>query len=209
MAIGERCQVVASGTFQSGDIWQNVWHIEYDSSFSPIDSTAAGVIAAKFEDFYTSVALDFWSSKTELVSVSVQDMNAEGLIPWEFAMAVTGPAVDTIPQILACVLTLRNSTSGLPSHRGRIFIPMTGVDALGASGFVIASALLTLTDAAAQLGFDLNDVTDSDGLTIFSRKFSTNTPCDQVVADNYAAVIRGRQDSVLKTKLVNAVPYGT
>lgn len=207
MAIGTYAKVTASGTFDSGDIWQNVFHIHWPALSSPITAAAAQLVADQFEDFYTAVALSLWSSKTRLVNVSVQDMNAEGLIPWEHSYAITGPAVDTISQILACTLTLRNSTNGDPSNRGRVFVPMTSVDAMAANGMVIAAAQGTLTAGCTALGQGLNDDTDSDGLVVHSRKFSTNNPVDQATADNYAAVQRGRQNAVLKTKLVVSVPY--
>jgi len=201
--------VIASGTFVGGDIWQNVWHVEWDSAVSPISAAAAELVADQFEDFYTDIAPFLWSAGTALRNVSVQDMNAVGLIPWEFAYNVTGPAVDTIPQILACCLTLRNNTSGLPSHRGRIFLPMTGSDALAANGTVIAASMQGIVDSAATLATNLTTNTDSHGIVILSRKFSYATPCTQVSADNYAAVVRGRQNAVLKTKVVSAVDFTT
>lgn len=209
MAVQELLRVTASGTFTGGDIWQNVWHVDWDQTNAPISEAEAQTLSNQFDTFYTTVAADLWSVKCQLVSISVQDLNFTGLIPWEFPHSVTGPPVDTIPQICCCVATLRNAGQGDPSERGRIFLPMNGVDALGVNGGIVSSVRDTVVDAVAQLSLDLDANTDSRGVVIFSRKLQTWLQCTQVSCDNLVAVQRGRQNAVLREQTVKAVVFGT
>lgn len=209
MAVQELVRVVVSGTFDAGDVWQNVWYADWDQTNAPASESDASDIADQFEAAYVTFAANLWTDKLSLDSISVQDLNFEGLIPWEFDFANTGTASDTMPQILACVATLRNSGMGGASQRGRIFLPMMRESALGPQGLISVGVREAINGAVAQLSLDLAANTASRGIVIFSRKLQTWVQVTQVSCNNLVEVQRGRQNSVLTKTSVSTVVFGT
>lgn len=203
----ELVRYTAIGTFVGGDIWSNVWHINWPAGSSPLSAADADTIDTQFAAFYSSTMAALCSSKASFVGAIVQDLNTDGLIPWEMSSSVTPTGGTTIPQINACVATLRNSGGLGPSKRGRVFLPMNKAEACGTNGLILGAARQTVVDAVADLADALIANTDSLGITVYSRKLDSYVGVTQVTCDNYVAVQRGRQKSVLRQADTGAVVY--
>lgn len=202
-------RVTARGDFDGGDVWANVWHVNLSAANSPLSEAEALDIHDQFDTFYNTALNATSAPNMTYLGTIVQDLNADGLTPWEFSSSITPTAGNVMSQICACVVTLRTEGAGGASKRGRIYIPMNDQGALTAQGLIAGATRLSVTGAVAQLATDLQANTLSTGIAVWSRKLQTVTNVTQVACDNYVAVQRKRQFAILKQATISTVTNTT
>lgn len=202
-------RVTARGTFDVGDVWANVWHVNMPGASSPLSAAEALLIKQQFDTFYNTALIATSALNITYEGAIVQDLTTDGLTPWEFSSSISGVAGDPIPNICSAVITLRTTGTGGASARGRVFIPMNRSAALTAEGLIAGATRNSLVDAVVDLADDLIANTVSTGIAVWSRKLQQITDVTQCSVDNYVAVQRQRQFAVLKQQSIDDVANTT
>lgn len=203
------CKVILYGTFGTGDIWETGFSmIDTGVTSASLASALANIIAGTLGASDASGAMtitlahimdDFskWLGVRVYAYVNggtKADFIGEYVLP----AARVGGKVVSKPNQCALVLTLRSDLAGR-SHRGRMYLPATGLDIDTQDGQVSQADLNTVLSGWVTGFSDIND-SDTGEIVITSVVLDANTPVSSLTLDSKVDIRRSRakQEPVLR-----------
>lgn len=212
------CRIVLYGTFGTGDIWETgFWMDDTGVTDSATATALALTIGGTLNSADASGAMrvtaanlldDFsvWIGVRVYVYVT-PGPKSTAIGEYVLPTPRVGGKVISKPNQVALCMTLRTALAGR-RHRGRMYLPATGVDIDTQDGQVSQANLNTVLTSWVTAFSDIND-SDAGRIVVVSTQGSAATPVSSLTIDSKLDIQRRRanRETILRRANGNVTPH--